>query len=226
MAALVRTKVELFYDVVSPYSWFGFEALCRYRPHWKMDLVLRPFFLGGVMKETGNRPPMMVPSKGLYMQKDLLRNAAYFGVPLKLIEDPFHVMIEKGTIKAQRFLTAIGEKHPEHLEGVSRELWKRIWSRGEDIVEDKNLHLAAKAANMEDVHIQECLKLMNDSSVKLALKKSTEDAIEYGAFGAPTIIVHSKGHQEMFFGSDRFPIIAQLMNEEWKGPSPGPKNSL
>lgn len=38
-------------------------------------------------------------------------------------------MIEKGTIKAQRFLTAIGEKHPEHLEGVSRELWKRIWSR-------------------------------------------------------------------------------------------------
>jgi hypothetical protein len=29
---------------------------------------------------------MMVPSKGLYMQKDLLRNAAYFGIPLKLIE--------------------------------------------------------------------------------------------------------------------------------------------
>ena len=38
------------------------------------------------MKEAGNRPPMMVPSKGLYMQKDLLRNAAYFGITLKLIE--------------------------------------------------------------------------------------------------------------------------------------------
>lgn len=54
--------------------------------------------------------------------------------------------------------------------------------QGEDIVEDENLHLAAKAANMEDVHVQECLKLMNDSSVKLALKKSTEDAIEYGVW--------------------------------------------
>jgi glutathione S-transferase kappa 1 len=51
-----------------------------------MDLILRPVFLGGIMKEAGNRPPMMVPSKGLYMQKDLLRNAAYFGIPLKLIE--------------------------------------------------------------------------------------------------------------------------------------------
>ncbi|XP_046642248.1 glutathione S-transferase kappa 1-like isoform X2 [Daphnia pulicaria] len=180
MAALIRTKVELFYDVVSPYSWFGFEALCRYRPHWKMDLVLRPFFLGGVMNETGNRPPMMVPSKGLYMQKDLLRNAAYFGIPLKLIEDPFNVMIEKGTLRAQRFLTAIAHEHPEHVEGVSRELWTRIWSRGEDIVENESLRLAAKAANMKDFDIQKCFKLMDDSTVKLALKKSTEDAIEHG----------------------------------------------
>ena len=38
-------------------------------------------------------------------------------------------MIEKGTLRAQRFLTAIAHEHPEHVEGVSRELWKRIWSR-------------------------------------------------------------------------------------------------
>ena len=63
-----------------------FQALCRYQPHWNMDLVLRPFFLGGIMKHSGNRPPMMVPAKALYMNKDLQRNAAYFQVPLKVIE--------------------------------------------------------------------------------------------------------------------------------------------
>lgn len=51
-----------------------------------MDLILKPFFLGGVMKASGNRPPMMVPSKAIYMHKDLSRNAAYFGVPLKALE--------------------------------------------------------------------------------------------------------------------------------------------
>ena len=51
-----------------------------------MDLALHPFFLGGIMKETSNRPPMMVPSKGLYMNKDLIRNASYFQVPVKLME--------------------------------------------------------------------------------------------------------------------------------------------
>jgi len=38
------------------------------------------------MKETGNRPPMMVPAKGLYMAKDLARNAKYFALPIKPIE--------------------------------------------------------------------------------------------------------------------------------------------
>jgi hypothetical protein len=33
---------------------------------------------------------------------------------------------------------------------------------------------------MEDADIQKCLNMMNDSTIKLSLKKTTEDAIEYG----------------------------------------------
>ena len=61
-----------------------------------MKLVLRPCYLGGIMKESGNRPPMMVPSKGLYMNKDLIRNANYYQVPLKLMEvqnNYFHILL-------------------------------------------------------------------------------------------------------------------------------------
>ncbi|XP_054242576.1 glutathione S-transferase kappa 1 isoform X2 [Indicator indicator] len=49
-----RTVVELFYDVVSPYSWLGFEVLCRYQHVWNIDLRLRPAFLGGIMQATGS----------------------------------------------------------------------------------------------------------------------------------------------------------------------------
>jgi hypothetical protein len=45
------------------------------------------------------------------------------------------------------------------------------------------------------------------------------------AFGAPTIVVHTKEGPELFFGSDRFPLIAQLLKEVWKGPFPEQKNS-
>lgn len=55
-----RLLVELYYDVVSPFSYLAFEALCRYRQPWNMDLKLKPFVLGAVMRETGNAPPAMV----------------------------------------------------------------------------------------------------------------------------------------------------------------------
>nr|QBR98221.1 glutathione S-transferase kappa [Diaphanosoma celebensis]QST14954.1 GSTkappa2 protein [Diaphanosoma celebensis] len=224
MASLLRTKVEFFYDVVSPYTWFGFETLCRYRPHWNMELVLRPFFLGGIMKQSGNRPPMMVPAKALHMNTDLKRNAAYFQVPLKVVEDPFHVLVEKGSLRAQRLLTAVKLNNPRHLEEVTRQLWIRIWSEGTDITQNNSFWQAGKKAKMDDEDIEKCIKLVDDPVVKKTLIDTTEEAIEYGAFGAPTIVVHSKSGSEMFFGSDRFPLIAMYMNAQWKGPNPNPRD--
>lgn len=225
MAALC-TKVEIFYDVISPYSWLAFEVLCRYRSHWNIDLVLRPCFLGGIMKESGNRPPMMTPSKGLYMNKDLIRNANYYQVPIKLMEDPFTIMIEKGSLRAQRFLTAIDIHAPEHLENISRSLWTRVWSKEEDIVENESLYSASVNAKLPENVIKKCLELINETTVKETLKKATEEVVEHGAFGAPTIIIHTKSGPEMFFGSDRFPLIAEMLKEKWNGPLPDLKSSL
>ncbi len=51
-----------------------------------MDLILRPFFLGGLFKLTGNQAPFTIPAKELYLKKDWQRNGAYFQVPLKIVE--------------------------------------------------------------------------------------------------------------------------------------------
>jgi len=51
-----------------------------------MELDLCPVLRGGIEKESGNSFFSMIPSKMLYMQKDLERSAAYFGIPLKAIE--------------------------------------------------------------------------------------------------------------------------------------------
>nr|KAF6338086.1 glutathione S-transferase kappa 1 [Pipistrellus kuhlii] len=57
MGPLPRT-VELFYDVLSPYSWLGFEILCRYKNIWNVHLQLRPSLIAGIMKSSGSLSAM------------------------------------------------------------------------------------------------------------------------------------------------------------------------
>ena len=58
-------RVEIFFDIVSVYSYFAVEILERYRKAWDLTIVYRPFFLGGVMVAAGNRPPATVPNKAV-----------------------------------------------------------------------------------------------------------------------------------------------------------------
>ncbi|KAK3788031.1 hypothetical protein RRG08_051105 [Elysia crispata] len=221
-----RKSVELFYDVVSPYSWFAFEVLCRYQTRWNISLKLRPFFLGGVMNESGNRPPAMVPNKGKYMFKDMHRLKKYFGVPLNIPSDPPKVMFEKGSLNAQRFLTAIDMSMPDKVEPVTRELWMRIWSRDEDITLPDSLAQAAQKAGVSDEDIVSLLASMKDEKIKGRLKQTTSDAMAIGAFGSPIIATEVNGEKEFVFGSDRFPILADMIGEPWEGPQPGVSSKL
>ncbi|KAH9467879.1 hypothetical protein Pst134EA_011497 [Puccinia striiformis f. sp. tritici] len=42
-----RLTIRLSYDIVSPWSYFAYVVLKRYRPLWDFDLILNPVYLGG-----------------------------------------------------------------------------------------------------------------------------------------------------------------------------------
>ncbi|XP_062321885.1 LOW QUALITY PROTEIN: glutathione S-transferase kappa 1-like [Osmerus eperlanus] len=226
-----KKVIELFYDVVSPYSWLGFEVMCRYRHFWNIELKLRPAFLGGVMQESGNKPPGMVPNKFKYMTSDLQRLSKYFDVPIGFPADPFEVMFQKGSLRAMRFVAAVQEREvggDKQVEKVSRELWRRIWCEDKDITLPESLSEAAVKAGISAGEIEELLKLSQSRLLKLSqsqqikdkLKSSTENALEYGAFGFPMVVCHVNGKTEAFFGSDRFELMAHCIGEKWEGPQP------
>ncbi|XP_026858922.2 glutathione S-transferase kappa 1 isoform X2 [Electrophorus electricus] len=219
-----RKLVELFYDVVSPYSWLGFEVLCRYRTIWNLDLKLRPAFLGGVMNASGNRPPAVIPNKAVYMITDLNRLAQYFHIPLHQPGNPFEVMFEKGSLPAMRFLTAVAEKDASGgdavVEKVSRELWNRIWSTDQDITQPASFSEAGLKAGLSASEVEELINLAKSQPIKDRLKSTTQEAINYQAFGFPLIVCHVDGKPEVFFGSDRFELLAHCIGEKWLGPQP------
>ncbi|XP_075072428.1 glutathione S-transferase kappa 1-like [Mixophyes fleayi] len=214
-----RRVLELFYDVVSPYSWLGFEVLCRYKNVWNVDVQLRPGFLAGIMHASGNPFQAMVPSKGAYMIQDLERVSRFFQVPLHQPSDVFHVIM-KGSLPAMRFVTAVQMSHPEFLESVSRELWMRIWSEDQDISEPESILKAAKKALMPEDQAKMLLSTISSPEVKNRLKKITDKALGYGIFGMPSIVAHINDRPQLYFGSDRFEILAHELGEKWLGPVP------
>lgn len=56
----MKNKVKFYYDLPSPYSYLAstrIEGICK---KYDADLEWKPFLLGGVYKETGNRAPFSV----------------------------------------------------------------------------------------------------------------------------------------------------------------------
>nr|XP_034374650.1 glutathione S-transferase kappa 1-like isoform X2 [Arvicanthis niloticus] len=205
--------LELFYDVLSPYSWLGFEVLCRYQHLWNMKLQLQPALMAGIIKDSGNKPLAMVPRKGQYMFKEIPLLKQLFQVPISVPRDFFGESVKKGSVNAMRFLTAVSMEQPEMLEKVSRELWMRVWSR------------AAEKAGMSTAQAQHFLEKIPTEPVKNKLRETTEAACKYGAFGLPTTVAHVDGKTYMLFGSDRMELLAYLLGEKWMGPVPPTLNA-
>uniref|UniRef100_A0ABM5FR86 Glutathione S-transferase kappa n=1 Tax=Pogona vitticeps TaxID=103695 RepID=A0ABM5FR86_9SAUR len=215
-----KKRVDFFFDVLSPYSWFGFEILCRYRPIWNMELFLRPVFLAGIMKESGNQPPAMLPRRGAYMTKDLKRMAKFYQVPLQQPADFMGTVIRKGSLAAMRFITAVDLTEPRFVESVSRELWLRIWSRDEDITQPESILAAAVKAGLPEGQAQKLLEMSTSPDVKDRLKAATEEVLKYGAFGLPCSVIYVDDKPQLLFGSDRLELLAHLLGEKWQGPVP------
>ncbi|QRV72441.1 DSBA-like thioredoxin domain protein [Ceratobasidium sp. AG-Ba] len=215
-----RISIKLCYDVVSPFSYLAFEILVRYRDIWNIDLELCPFYLGGVMSASGNRPPMSVKRKGDFLVTDVGRLAGESGLTIKINWGGF----PPNTIQCARFLRAYkDEASPEELEKVTRHLFVEMFDRETNpaspaflrslvpalVPEDKFSAIIARSQSQE---IKDCLKTESAALVN-----------EYGAFGFPWIIVRgADGATASFFGSDRFANMAWWLGDEykWTGPHP------
>ena len=80
------------------------------------------------------------------------------------------------------------------------------------------------------------LARLNDENVKETLKRTTTEAVQSGAFGAPTFVVQvcfccfrlfgqffktkMKDDGELFFGADRLGFLADHLGVDWRGLNP------
>lgn len=190
----MATTVEFFYDYVSTYSYLANSQLDRLDG---ATLVYRPMFLGAVLKATGNRPPGDVNAKYRYLLDDLQRWAGRYGIEFRM-----NPRFPQNTLSALRL--AIVAQQRGAFAGIHQRLFDAMWVHGADLGDD-----AALAAIVSDAgqSPDEMLAAIGEPAIKDELKANTDEAIERGAFGAPTIFVGDR----MFFGNDRFEFVREAI---------------
>ncbi|GAA5908992.1 uncharacterized protein JCM6883_002574 [Sporobolomyces salmoneus] len=221
------TQITICLDIVSPWSYFAYYILKRYRKAWDFELIIKPYFLGGVMQASGNQPPLKIKNKGIWMNKvDLPLFAEMSGIPYTFPET-FPI----NTIHIMRFLRAVEQAQPEKLEQTTDFFWELVWNRKEgptakDAIDPSFFSKKLVSANVfTEEEVKKLVELSQSGEIKDALKNEAGKLVEEkGAFGFPWIIVEKDSGKRSFFGADRFEHIAFYLGKEWDGPKgPGTK---
>ncbi|CAB3406774.1 unnamed protein product [Caenorhabditis bovis] len=211
--------VTFYFDVISPYNYFGFEGITRHRGVWKTPVALKPFFFAGVLRASKNETvPLKVPIKEQYLHKDVVFNAQYWGLPFRLPKDLTNTMLTTSSIVPQRVLVACQLESEALMEDVAKHLWRRYFAYGKSAYTERDVEEVLRdrrVANVDDI-----MKASKSDEVKSILRRNTDEAIAQGCFGAPwTHITDGDGKVlQAVFGADRLPQIADFIDEKFHGP--------
>ena len=183
----MEKQIDFYFDLVSPYSYIASMLIEDVARRGNTKVSWKPFLLGGVFKAVGTTdPPGLHPTKKPYLLKDLQRLSVYLKIPIKMPPD-FPVR----TVLAMRTLCGF---NVDEIPQAAQTLYKAYWVNNQDIADPEVVASLVGRDAVERAGMQE---------IKDALFQSTEEAVQRGAFGAPTFFVKD----EMFFGHDRLPLL-------------------
>lgn len=195
--------IEFFFDCSSPWTYLAFESVQALAERDDVEMVWKPILVGGVFNAVNpsvyqNRENP-IPPKARYYQKDLQDWARYVGIEIG--QPP---VFPVNSVKVMRgALVALEEGR---LVPYARRAFRRYWTELADISQDDEVRLIARDAGLDEAELMEKIA---SPQYKERLRQLTEELIERGGFGSPTIFVDGS---DMYFGNDRMPLIEARLN--------------
>ncbi len=159
--------------------------------------------LGAVFKATGNDMPARVPAKAKWMLQDLQLWAKSYGVPFT-----WPALFPANTVRAMRACTYAAELGK--VREMSLALFEGYWARGVDPSSEEAI---SKAATVAGLSASEVLAAVEAQPVKDALRKTTDEAVARGVFGAPAMFVGD----QLFWGNDRLALLDRYLAGDLTG---------
>ena len=203
MEATTMHEIEFFFDCSSPWTYLAFESIQPIAARGDVTLIWKPFLVGGgfntVNPSVYENRTNPVPSKAQYYQKDLQDWATLIGI--KIGSPP---VFPVNSVKVMRgALVALEEgKFIEY----TRFAFQRYWGELKDISQDEEVKNIAATAGLD---VDEFFAKINDQSYKDRLREFTDELVERGGFGSPTMFLDG---DDMYFGNDRIQLLVAKLD--------------
>ena len=196
----MTTYVEFFFDLSSPWTRIAFRNFRERARDLDVAVVWRPFLVGGVFNAVND---------SVYAARESPANPKYrltwvwlkewaelAGVAMNF-PSPHHPV---KSVNAMRFCCAL-EQQQDQLETFAEAAFEAYFTEQRNIDDPAVLIAVANACGVDGAALAQAASAQD---CKDRLRANTQEAIDRGAFGSPTIFVDQK---YMYFGNDQLPLV-------------------
>jgi len=185
-----KRSARLFVDPISPFVYFYFKRL--HLLDELLEIRVIPVLFGAVLAHCGQLGPAEIASKRLHTYRQCVWLAKRFKLPFRM--PPRHPFNPLGALRA---LASIGNPR----EAVAQTSYF-VFQEGRD----PELEFSALC---ERLGIEDGLEQVQKPAVKQALQLQTQEAIDAGVFGVPTLVID--GH--CFWGVDTIEWVVEYLDD-------------
>jgi len=179
-----------YFDFISPFAWIGLHRLKELPAD--IQIEYRPVLFAGILQHWGQKGPAEITAKRRYTYRWVHWWSTQLGVPLRFpAAHPFN------PLHHLRLAIACGCT-PEAI----RAIYESVWTTGEDAADP-----ARFAALLKNLRVSE--DELQNPEIKVRLKANTDEAIQRGVFGVPTLEVEG----ELFWGADGMEFAKSFLSD-------------
>ena len=197
-------QVDFYFDFASPNAYLSHKVMQSIKERTGAEVNYIPVLLGGIFKETNNKPPMEqffgVKNKNEYQNIEMQRFIERHDLHSFKMNPHFPV------ISLQIIRGAIAAENDGYLEDYIDKVLVHMWEEPKKMDDPEVIHSAFEESGLD---ANKLMEQMQDPDVKAKLIANTEAAVERGVFGIPTFFVGD----EMFFGKDKLWEVEELLND-------------
>lgn len=186
-----------YFDLNSPYAWLAAERVSEVLPE---PPVWQPIAFAFILRHDDRTPWSMGPERDAGV-REIERRAKERGLPTPRWPKEWPVgTYSVPAMRAATFAAEIGK-----VVSFSLAAFRQQFAAGRGFDDFDNVLLAAAAAEM---HPKAVLKAIERDAIKDRLKAATDEAIERGVPGVPTVAVGD----ELFWGDDKLEDAAAALS--------------